>query len=129
MKKLILAAVLATAPALAQADDVFGIWKTIPDDNGYYGHIEMKACGGKICGQLIKSFDGSGAEAQTENTGKMLIKNMVNEGGGNYGGGTAYSPDRDKTYKGKLVLAGNKLTVKGCVAFVCRDGGTWTRVK
>ena len=47
MKKLILAAVLATTPALAQADDVFGIWKTIPDDNGYYGHIEMKVRYGK----------------------------------------------------------------------------------
>jgi len=32
------------------ADPVFGTWKTIPDDNGRFGHIEMKQCGETICG-------------------------------------------------------------------------------
>jgi len=128
MKKFVLAAIIASAPVLAHADDVFGVWQTTKDDNGNYGHIEMKACGDKICGQLIKSFDSDGNPMQTENTGKMLIQNMVNEGDGKYGGGTAYSPDRDKTYKGKLLLQGDKLTVKGCVGPICRAGGTWSRL-
>ena len=127
MKKLVLAAVLAVAPGFAVADDVFGQWQTTKDDNGNYGIIDVAPCGDKICGTLIKSFKSDGSPLQTKNVGKQLIWGMVNKGGGNYGGGKAYSPDRDKTYKGKLVLKGNKLTVKGCIGPICRDGGTWTR--
>ena len=42
--------------------------------------------------------------------------------------GKVWSPDRDKTYSGKLVLSGNSLNVKGCVFGVCRSGGKWKRV-
>ena len=28
-----------------------------------------------------------------------------------------------------MTLSGNKLAVRGCVFGICRDGGTWTRVK
>lgn len=128
MKKLFLAAVIASMPSFALADDVFGMWQTTKDDNGNYGHIEVAACGSKICGTLVKSFKSDGSALQTDNIGKKLIWDMVNQGGGNYGGGKAYSPDRDKTYKGKLVLKGNQLTVKGCIGPICRDGGTWSRV-
>jgi uncharacterized protein (DUF2147 family) len=54
---------------------------------------------------------------------------MVAEGAGAYSGGKIWSPDRDKTYNGKMQLTGNGLAVSGCVLGICRDGGTWTRVK
>jgi len=54
---------------------------------------------------------------------------MVNKGKGKYSGGKIWSPDRDKTYDSKLELHGDQLKVSGCVLFLCRDGGTWTRVK
>jgi len=131
MKKLLtLAAAGMLLASAANADEVFGTWKTIPDDNGYYGHVEVAQCGNKICGKLIGSFKASDNSVHpSDNVGKNLIWDMVNEGGGKYGGGKAWSPDRDKTYAGKLVLKGDSLTVKGCVAFICRDGGTWSRVK
>ena len=131
MKNLALAigaALLWAMPAVA--DPIFGTWKTIPDDNGNYGHIEVKNCGGTICGTLAKSFDGAGKQIDSEHTGKKIVWDMKPNGGGKYSGGKIWSPDRDKVYTSKLnLLDNNSLNVSGCIAFICRDGGTWTRVK
>jgi len=129
MKKLLIAAILSLLAFPVFSQEIFGTWKTIPDDNNKYGHIQISACGAKICGVLIKSFNGDGSEYESANIGRKLVWDMVSDGGGNYSGGKVYSPDRDKTYKGKMVLSGNKLDVKGCVGPFCRSGGTWTRVK
>lgn len=129
MKKLALiaAAVLISTPVLA-ADAVFGTWKTKPDDNGNYGHVQVAQCGDTICGKLVKSFNPDGSQGIQDNIGKNIIWDMTNEGDGAYGGGQIWAPDRDKTYKSKMQLNGDTLGVKGCIAFICRDGGTWTRV-
>lgn len=129
MKKLAVIAILAALGAPAYADNIYGTWRTIADDNGNSGHIKVGPCGSKICGVLVNSFDKNGKAFKSENQGRKLIYDMQNKGGGNYGGGKVYSPDRDKTYSGKLVLSGNSLNVKGCVLGVCRSGGTWARVK
>ena len=115
--------------AVWAADPIVGTWATIKDDNGNSGHIEVTECGNAICGTLVKSFDASGKPFQSASQGRKLIWDMKNQGGGNYAGGKVYSPDRDKTYNGQLVLSGNALDVKGCVLGLCRSGGKWTRVK
>lgn len=121
-------ALLVATPAMA--DPVFGTWKTIPDDNGNFGYIEIKNCGGTICGTLAKSFDASGKSVSSEHAGKKIVWDMKPNGGGKYSGGKIWSPDRDKVYSSKLNLKdNNNLQVSGCIAFICRDGGTWTRVK
>ncbi|MBV1866243.1 MAG: DUF2147 domain-containing protein [Rhodobacteraceae bacterium] len=129
MKKLIIAAAVAliTTPALA-GDPVLGMWRSAPDDNGNTGHISVTSCGAKICGKLVKSFDKKGKETPSANIGRNIIWNMVSRGDGYYDSGKIWSPDRDKTYKSNMQLTGNKLKVKGCIAFICRDGGTWKRV-
>ncbi len=129
MKKLalIVTAALIATPVMA-ADPVLGIWQTAKDDNGNYGHIEMATCGSKICGKLVKSFKSNGSAGSTDNIGKNIVWDMTDSGGGAYGGGKIWSPDRDKTYKSKMQLNGDMINVKGCIAFICRDGGTWTRV-
>ena len=119
---------LAFAGAAAAADPLEGVWKTKPDDNGNFGHIEIKPCGPAFCGTLVKAFDGSGKQIESPNVGKRIVWDMVAQGGGNYGDGKVWSPDRDKTYNSKMVLQGNGVTVRGCVLGICRDGGTWTRV-
>lgn len=130
MKKLVLAAVFAALGSVAYAaDPAEGIWKTKPDDNGNYGHVQVKACGAKICGNLIKAFDGSGKEIPSDRIGKPIVWDMVPKGNGAYGDGKIYSPDRDKTYSGKMQMSGTGMQVKGCVIGICRDGGTWQRVK
>jgi uncharacterized protein (DUF2147 family) len=54
---------------------------------------------------------------------------MVAYPDGVYDDGKVWSPDRDKTYSSDMTLSGNSLAVRGCVLGICRDGGTWTRVK
>lgn len=111
------------------ADPIVGTWQTIADDNGNSGQIRIVECGAAICGTLVASFDAQGKQFKSENQGRQLIWDMKNEGGGKYAGGKVFSPDRDKTYNGQLVLSGNSLDVKGCVLGICRSGGKWTRVK
>ncbi|SEN59669.1 Uncharacterized conserved protein, DUF2147 family [Gemmobacter aquatilis] len=129
MKMFLMAAALVCAAGAVLADPVEGIWKTTPDDNGRYGQVEIKPCGAAFCGTLIKAFDGSGKQIDSPNTGKRIVWDMVAQGNGAYDSGKIWSPDRDKTYSSKMQLSGNGLAVKGCVLGICRDGGTWTRVK
>ena len=130
LKKLILAAVLSvSAGAAFAADPVEGVWKTKPDDNGNFGHVQIKPCGAAFCGTLIKAFDGAGKEIDSPNVGKKIVWDMVAYPDGLYDDGQIWSPDRDKTYNSDMTLSGDKLSVRGCVLGICRDGGTWTRVK
>lgn len=131
MKVFAMAAGIAlTAGAALAADPVEGLWKTKPDDNGKFGHVEMAPCGAALCGTLVRSFDASGAEVASPNIGRQIVWDMVPNGDGSYGGGKVWAPDRDKTYRSKMVLSGDSLAVSGCVlgGVICRDSG-WSRVK
>ena len=129
MKTLIITALAATIGSAALADPVLGTWQTRPDDNGNYGHVEIAACGAAFCGTLVRAFDGSGAEVDSPNVGRQIVWDMVAYPEGLYDDGKIYAPDRDKTYNGEMTLSGDRLTVSGCVLGMCREGGTWTRVK
>lgn len=130
MRTFALAAVLAVfGTAALAADPVEGIWKTKPDDNGNFGHVQIRPCGELFCGTLIRAFDGAGKEIASDNIGKRIVWDMRAYGGGSYDDGKVWSPDRNKTYNSEMSLNGNSLTVKGCVLGICRDGGSWTRVK
>ncbi|OWU84402.1 imidazoleglycerol-phosphate dehydratase [Oceanicola sp. 22II-s10i] len=117
------------AGAVWAADPVVGTWKTIPDDNGNFGHVQMAPCGDAFCGVLAKSFDSAGKPLNSPNNGKRIVWDMKAKGSGAYDGGKVWSPDRDKTYNSKMQLSGDRLTVQGCVLMICRDGGTWSRVR
>ena len=129
MKKMLLAALLICGAGAGLADPVEGVWKTKPDDNGNFGHVQIKPCGAAFCGTLIKAFDGAGKEIESPNVGKKIVWDMVAYPDGVYDDGKIWSPDRDKTYSSDMTLSGNSLAVRGCVLGICRDGGTWTRVK
>lgn len=129
IKKLILATVLSFGAGAAFADPVEGIWKTKADDNGNFGYVQIKPCGAAFCGTLIKAFGADGKEKASDNIGKRIVWDMVAYADGLYDDGQIWSPDRDKTYNSDMTLSGNKLSVRGCVIGICRDGGTWTRVK
>jgi uncharacterized protein (DUF2147 family) len=129
MKKFTLSAMaLLLSAGAAMADPLEGMWRTAKDDNGHSGLIKVAPCGNQLCGTLIKAYDETGAETESDNIGRNIISETVAQGDGYYTG-KVYSPDRDKTYKSKLQLTGNTLKVRGCVAFICRDGGTWQKVK
>ena len=129
MKTYLIAAALAGFGTGAFADPVEGIWQTKKDDNGNFGFVEIKPCGPALCGVLIKAFDNAGKERESDNIGRKIVWDMVAYPDGLYDDGQIYSPDRDKTYNGDMTLSGNNLSVRGCVLGICRDGGTWKRVK
>lgn len=127
MKKIILGMVAAIAMAgAASADPLEGMWRTVPDDNGNSGLIQVAPCGSALCGTLIRAFDANGAEMSSPNVGRQIISETVPSGGGEYRG-KVWAPDRDKTYNSRLQLNGDTLSVSGCVLGICRDGGTWIR--
>ncbi len=129
MKTYLIAAALAVFGTGAFADPVEGIWQTKKDDNGNFGFVEIKPCGPALCGVLIKAFDNAGKERESDNIGRKIVWDMVAYPDGLYDDGQIYSPDRDKTYNGDMTLSGDSLKVRGCVLGICRDGGTWKRVK
>jgi len=128
MKQLTLSLAFAALATPALADPVHGIWKTQPDDNGNYGHVQIGTCGETICGVLRQAFNGSGQQIESDNVGKQIIWAMKPRGDGAYRNGKVYAPDRDKTYNSKMDLSGNQLQVSGCVLGICRDSN-WTRVQ
>ena len=96
---------LVTATGALAADPLEGFWRTAKDDNGNTGLIEVKPCGDKLCGTLIKAFDENGKEVDGDTIGRTIISGAVPSGGGKYKG-KVYSPDRDKTYNSRLELNG-----------------------
>ena len=129
MKVFAVAAGLAMLAGAVWADPVEGVWQTKKDDNGNFGYVEIKPCGPALCGVLIKAFDSAGKEKASDNIGRKIVWDMVAYPDGLYDDGQIYSPDRDKTYNGDMTLSGDSLKVRGCVLGICRDGGTWKRVK
>ena len=131
MKAILGAVVLGLwAGAALAGDPAEGVWKTLPDDNGNFGYVQIAACGAALCGTLIQSFDGTGAVLDSENVGKQIVWDMIPAGGGAYEGGKVWAPDRDKTYSSTMQLTGTTLSVSGCVlgGLICR-ASDWTRVK
>jgi uncharacterized protein (DUF2147 family) len=128
MTRIALAAAFIMTAGAALADPAEGVWQTVPDDNGHFGHIEIAPCGPALCGTLVRAYDVSGAEIASPNVGRQIVWGMEPRGNGEYAGGKVWSPDRDKTYNGRLTLTASGLQVEGCVLGICRDGGTWARV-
>ncbi len=129
MKKLLLSLAmiaLSGLPALA-ADPLLGLWKTQVDD-GAYAYVDVHPCGAKICGTIVRTFNAQG-EYKSENLGKDIIRGMVPQGDGYYKG-NVWRPSNDKIYIGKIILKGNSMKMKGCVAggLFCASQ-TWTRIE
>ena len=124
---IVLALVIGVA-GVAAADPVEGVWKTQPDDNGYYAHVTISACGAEICGVLGRAFDSFDQPYEGPAVGRRMIWAMSPQGGGAYTGGKIWVPDRDKTYNSRMTLNGDRLSVEGCLLGICR-GQTWTRLR
>ena len=129
MKRFLIGAVLyvvSALPGFAQ-DAVLGLWKTAVDD-GAYAHVDIHMCGDKVCGTIVQTFNAEG-EYQSPNIGKDIIIDMVPKGNGKYAG-KVWRPSNNKIYVGKLVLNGDQLSMKGCVAggLICKSS-LWMRIE
>ncbi|MTH78630.1 DUF2147 domain-containing protein [Paracoccus aestuariivivens] len=128
MKLPAIAAAIVLYAATVQADGIDGTYQTEPNDYGQVGHVQFLDCGGKLCGKLVRSFDKAGKPISSPNTGRNIVADMSDQGGGKFSGGTIWDPGSGKTYKSKMQLEGDKLNVSGCVAVFCKTQ-TWTRLK
>lgn len=128
MKTWAIAAILTMGASVAQADGIGGIFQTQANDQGNVGMVEFYDCGGKYCGRLVKSFDKAGKEIGSPYTGRNIVADMTDDGGGKFSGGTIWDPGADKTYRSKMVLSGSTLNVSGCVAVFCKTQ-TWTKIR
>lgn len=127
MKQMLIAvALLASAPAFA--DPIVGTWQTAPGDDGNFAHVNFTTCGSEICATFGQAFSATGSAVESEHVGKQMVWDMEPKGDGRYAGGKIWAPDRDKTYRSKMTLAGNTLSVSGCIGPICRSQD-WTRVK
>jgi uncharacterized protein (DUF2147 family) len=107
LRSAALAALLASGPALA-AGDPTGVWV---NDTGR-GAIEIKDCGGKLCGHVVWVKDASDANG----CGRQIIGDLASAGSGVWGGDNAwiYSPEKKKKYNVEITpLADGTLKVKG----------------
>lgn len=128
MQRFVLAAVaVVMGSSMALAEPALGTWKTEVDE-GAFAHVTMQKCGSNVCGTIARTFK-NGTEYQSENIGKMLVRNMEPQGDGRYEG-RVWRPSNNKVYIGKMDVNGNSLKLRGCVAggLICAKQ-TWTRIK
>jgi uncharacterized protein (DUF2147 family) len=132
-------ALCATSLAMAQTNPLLGKWKTLDDESGKpmtVSEIYM-AKNGKLAARIVENLGlpqtctgCSGEYKDKPYVGIVTLWNLSPTTDGNWGNGNGYKPSDDRHFKAKsvkLVDGGNKLEVKGCVAFFCKTG-TWVRV-
>lgn len=78
----------------AYAADPAGVWM---DDTGR-GAVEIKSCGKNLCGHVVAVKSAS----DTKGCGKQIIGDAQPAGGGLWGNGWIYSPERRKNYDVEL---------------------------
>ena len=127
MKSFAIAAALMLAGAVAHADPIEGTWQTQPDE-GAFAHVRMVPCGSGFCGTITRTFKGT-QEYKGENIGLQIVTEMIPQGGGNYKGKVLRPADR-KIYNGKASVAGDRMSLAGCVAggLICKSQ-TWARIQ
>ena len=129
MNKVMMAGLIVMATAGGSlAEPLLGKWRTAPQDDGTMGVVQVAPCGAALCGTLVASLDPNGKEVANPENGMLILTETVTSGGGEYRG-KIYAPDRDQTYASRLQLSGDTLKVSGCVLGICRDGGSWARLK
>ena len=138
---LTLAMIASTPPwARAQNTGILGVWWT--ENNK--GRVEIVDCAAPkqgVCGRIIwiSQPNDSQGRPQTDKANKnpnlrkrAIIGLPLFEGwrpvGVNRWKGEVYDPEEGETYDVDITLAGDKLTLRGCVLFIC-DSDTWTRYR
>jgi uncharacterized protein (DUF2147 family) len=135
-----LATLLSIGAVAAQDTGIHGVWWT--DKNK--GRVEIVNCAPPkqgLCGTIIWISEPNDAQGkpQTDKGNKNpslrsrpIVGLPIFEGwrqaGANKWQGSVYDPEDGQSYDVDITLAGDKLTLKGCIAFLC-DSDTWNRYR
>jgi uncharacterized protein (DUF2147 family) len=92
------------------------------DDGLIRTHIA--ACGNAICATNIWAKNPQG----DEKVGDKLVMTL-NEAAADHWTGSAFDPQRSRTYAMEMNVAGNRMTTRGCIlgGLLCKSIG-WTRM-
>jgi uncharacterized protein (DUF2147 family) len=132
LRNIGLAAILAvgfSGHALADMGAA-GTWRM---ENGKVT-VRISPCGGNLCGTIIAlakplnkqgkpKVDKENPNAALRNRpiiGLTILSNMVPESSTKWAG-TIYNADDGRTYSSYMKLSGDRMKVKGCVAFICKS--------
>jgi uncharacterized protein (DUF2147 family) len=112
---------LLTGSALAQAQDITGIWNR-GDGNA---RVSVTRCGQAYCATNIWIRDPSSGEK----VGHVLVMNIKPQSDVVLVG-SAYDPQRKLSLSATVSVNGNQMTTQGCVlaGMICKSM-QWTRVK
>ena len=129
-------AVVFFSSAAKAENEITGIWKTVSDEGSDKGkaksHVEIFEKDGAYIGKVIKLLlkpqdtlcDKCKGDLKNKPVvGMIFLQDMKKTGkldeefGDEYAGGTIMDPDNGKTYKCKLWVKGDVLTVRGFVGF------------
>ena len=113
-------------PGAAQAQDATGLWRTEATGEGYL-EVRIAPCGAALCGTILRARDLQGQEQSYPHVGRWMIRNMAPDGPGRWTDGDIWDPRNDRTFRSKMELSGNSLTVSGCVLGFCQSQ-VWSRV-
>lgn len=124
----------------AQDKAIHGVWWT--DKNK--GRVEIVNCAPPkqgLCGTIIwisEPNDKQGKPQTDQGNKNASLRNRPiiglpifeqwREAGPNKWKGSVYDPEDGQDYDVDITLAGDKLTLKGCIAFLC-DSDTWNRYR
>lgn len=105
--------------------DVAGLWTIPPDEEGGpdRGTVEIALEDGAPVGRIAsvgEAFRGTPEEEAALGL-KILGDFEPDEEDGQWKSGRILDPEADKTYRAKIAREGDTLSVKGCVAFFCRE--------
>jgi uncharacterized protein (DUF2147 family) len=127
MKLLAAATAFLLAATAAGADPIEGVWQTQPDE-GAFAHVTIAPCGSAFCGMISRTFKDK-SEYKSPTIGRQIVIDMAAQGGGNYEG-KVWRPANNKVYQGKASVAGDRMSLSGCVAggLFCKSQ-TWVRIQ
>jgi uncharacterized protein (DUF2147 family) len=125
----------------ANAQSVFGKWKTIDDKTGEAKSVvEIYEASGKVYGKIVEITDATkrngkcekctGADKDKPVLGLVIIKGLEKDDD-EYNGGKITDPESGKIYKSYIKLSGkDKLEVRGYIGFsLIGRSQTWIRAK
>ena len=139
MKKFLFLIALVSLGFYANAQDIFGQWKTIDDEtNKPKSIVEIYEQDGKAYGKIIELFRGPDEDPdpicdectdyrKDKKVLGMVIINEMEQDDDEWNSGEILDPKNGKVYDCKIWREGDKLMVRGYVAFFFRTQ-TWLKV-
>ena len=128
MKKILFVFCLILATFAKADESILGLWTTIDDEtNSAKSVVQIYEYQGKYYGRVVELFQNKEAVAKLPNSPKIKGLDVIwdlEQRGNKYKGGEILDPKKGKVYGCEIWREGDKLIVRGKIAFLGRNQ-TW----